>query len=168
MLRWIKPGSCLLAIALLGAGPFASNYAIDGIVLGSQISNYIAAKGPAQQTNGPKSTWIDGSKTIALSAESGSITEIDITESGNDLVRIDLPARSPQQFLNFNHSVFVNYDPPEGAIENKLCDTLGLVGKPCRSYQLPGNAQLVLNFAHTHNGVMDGALSEVILTRPPL
>lgn len=167
MTRLLAAG-LLLVVAFLQASPSraADNvYSLDGVELGSNVSDLIASRGKVQATALGTYRWTNSAgTTLAVdTAADGTILVIDVRAGKDDHDEVTLPAKPPQTALVFGASSHINYNPPPGFTFVDDCGP-NLTGMPCEVTTLPGNVDLITNFGK-NNGTFDGSLSEVILGR---
>lgn len=145
----------------------AQTYSLDGVALPSKISDVIASRGKPQRREGYKYVWenSDGGRTEVTTLANGIVVEVDVEGGPHEVRKVLLPALQPQTYAVLGQSGHANYSPPAGALESDLCEDLGLSGKPCASYTLPGWGVLVVNFG-ADVGLADRSLSEIILAAP--
>ena len=167
MTRLLAAG-LLVVVSFLEASPSRSAdsvYSLDGVDLGSNISDLIARRGKSQPTPLGTYRWTNSAgTTLAVdTAADGTILVIDVRAGKDDHDEITLPAEPPQTAAVFSESAHMNYNPPRGSTFVDLCGP-GLTGMPCWVTTLPGNVDLVTNFGKDSR-MADGFLSEVILGR---
>jgi hypothetical protein len=156
----------LVVVSFLEASPSRSAdsvYSLDGVDLGSNISDLIASRGKSQTTPLGTYRWTNSAgTTLAVdTAADGTILVIDVRAGKDDHDEVTLPAEPPQTSVVFAETSHMNYNPPRGSTFVDDCGP-GLTGMPCWVTTLPGNVDLVTNFGKD-NGTFDGFLSEVIL-----
>lgn len=160
--------SCLIAlIAGCANRSILERYSLDGIRLGESIKQLISERGKPTRDLGTLYYWTSNNgETLEIETDAGGyISVIDLKAGRDDTREVALPAEEPQRAVVLRQTAHVNYVPPRGSeptVEN-FCAELGLNGKPCESYKLPGGALLVLNFG-MDVGLSDGFLSEVMLS----
>ena len=150
------PAAALLS-ALIGATQ--PIYSIDGIALGSTISDVTHSLGKPGSSGVNASMWrtkAGGSITVVTDVH-GLITMVDVVGGPHEHRSLSLPNGE----ATLGETGHVNYLPPPEATVKDECGA-GLIGAPCEAYTLPGDLELVVNFGF-NNGMADWGLSEAIL-----
>ena len=145
----------------------AATYSLDGVTLSAPLKNVIVKRGKAQRQDGNTYIWENaaGGTTNVTTLANGIVVEVDVKGGPREVRNVSLPAMAPQTFAVLGQSGHINYNPPAHSIQSDLCVELGLGGKPCESFTLPGWGDLVVNFG-TDVGLADGSLNEIILAAP--
>jgi hypothetical protein len=139
-----------------------ASYSLDGILLGSSISDLLRSRGKPAFAVGHSYKWFNrvGGSLIVTTDADGTIVLIDVRAGSTEQRAVQLPSNMSPSSLIFNKHSHENYIAPPEAREEDYCG-YGLQGKPCVALVLSGDAELILNFGA---GVgPDGLLIEVIL-----
>jgi hypothetical protein len=165
-----KAVSIALAFAMLGPQQCATShprahYSVDGVALGSNVSEVIKSRGAPQTATGATSTWRNSAGgTLTVMVDSyGNIMVINLLAGKNERRWVQLPSYDGEGYFMLGDTGHVNYAQPREATTNyDLCGE-ELKGSPCFAFTLPNGIELVANFGRDINQGADWALSEVIL-----
>jgi hypothetical protein len=132
----------------------ANPYLLDGIALGSSLSDVIASRGHPDQKAGMTYYWYgSGYKWDASDLDILSL----ITDERNRVVVLDLIARAnyvgdmsvssggSKESLVFGTTTYKNFVPPKGVVRDELCSMRGF-NPPCKSFHWPDGVELVTVF----------------------
>lgn len=167
MLELLRPNRIpilIAAIALIGAAPASApspSYSLDGVVLGSNVSDAIRILGIPSLSTSTTVQWTNsyGGSVTVLAGPDGHITLIDEIAGAHELR--DIKAAGFGGVLGESGHVNFEFSGQTQPTINDSCGA-GLVGSPCFAYTLPGGVELVANFGKD-NGTADWALSELVL-----
>jgi hypothetical protein len=138
-------------------------YSVDGVALGSSLSDLIASRGEPRASGDNTYTWAEpaGRELTVVTLANGVTVLIDVRVGKGETGRLQLPAEPPQTSIGLVGSSHINYNPPSEATHVDECGP-SLKGMPCEALTLPQGAELIVNFGKDI-GMMDGLVSEVIL-----
>jgi hypothetical protein len=142
--------------------PAPKVFYLDGIALGSPITEYLSRHAKPTEVSASTYTWKNRQGgSLALTADqNGSIVLIDVKAGPAEVRSVDVLGRMDR----FNDGGHINEPPPLWVPIMDNGDACGpsLKGSPCWGYLLPKNNELVMNFGGD-NGGADWDLTEVFV-----
>lgn len=154
-----QPGGTATPLPLASSAP--NVYSVDGVDLGSKVTTYISQRGTPNAQLGFVYAWTNrrGGVVSVRTNSDGIITIVDVKAGKGEVRSVDVLGR----LARFNDGGHINEPPPiwVNYVGGDSCSP-SLVGSPCETFLLPGNAELVMNFGGD-NGMADWDLTEVIV-----
>lgn len=138
-----------------------SEYALDGVALGTTLQQLMEQKGKPQDSNGSEYTWVNaaGGTLTVVADPKGSIVAVDVRAGKDEVRELQIPGAVSGATATLGATGHVNYMQPQEAVDDDLCGSL--LGQ-CEAMRLNDGNELIVDFGKD-NGMADWYMSEVIL-----